>query len=781
MGAYLSPEDKLMRPKPDNPKGFWEREDVYKLNERILNSGGGSWFNLVDFSWDRIDTDQRATYIDEIRYILAGMDSHRPWALKDPRLCVTFPLWREQLEVPICVHIHRSPLEIAKSLSERNGFPLGMGVGLWELYSLHAIRASRGLPTICVRYADIMADPVEAVRLLFRELRRLGARGLRLPSQTEITAFVAAQLRHHRNDAIEESRFLTESQRGLANAIAYDGDWASIEFAPSPVGLESQRSYLDAQTYRSRLSELEKSLSDSHACQVSLSNQLETHRNQSEQHIAQLAQEREHTEERLSTLQQRHHALEQAHQSLEQQRHEESSRVGRLEGQMRRVAADIQATRESWRWRIGDRAVRMAEIALLRPRVRLSMDNIQDTLQSAMAEQGRTLRSTTGDRIAASGIEDKVVTNDPGLARSLRVIQFTPPKPRNPFFFMVGDMLSGMGVEYEYCTDRDAVLRMVRNSGKDSIVHFHHLEPLYHSGIKHEGAVKQRAQDLLGFLKSLKAAGARLVWTKHNAAPHDRTYLAIDEALEAEALTLMDRVIVLAEGARAHLAQSIDAERIAVIPHPSYRSYYGRPLTRNEARARLELPSDAFIIGNIGEIKPYKGLERIVDAYRRFRTTPEGQSSLLLLAGNPGPKDYVEALGQALPEGVRLAARDIPETELPLWLGALDVAVFAFEDIWVSGSVILALSYERPALVPDIGFLDEYVDHENTGLFYRHGDPQDLARAMAAIASTPYRMHFQYMCRVFEKKHALPNIADLYLNLYASIRRQPSRPPGTSD
>jgi len=771
MGAYLSPEDKLMRPKPDNPKGFWEREDVYKLNERILNSGGGSWFNLVDFAWDRIDADQRAAHTREIRHILAGMDAHRPWALKDPRLCVTFPLWREQLEVPICVHIHRSPLEIARSLSERNGFPLSMGVGLWELYSLHAIRASGGLPTILVRYEDIMTDPAETVRLLFKELRRLGARGLRLPSQTEITAFVAPQLRHHRHESTEEGRFLTQSQRGLANAIAHDGDLANIEFAPSPAGLESQRSYLEAQAYQSRLSELEKTLSDAQAHQKSLTHQLKEHQNQSEQRIAQLVQERQRTEECFSMLQQRH-------QTLEQQRHEQSVRIGKLESQIRRVAADIQATRESWRWRIGDRVVRTAEIALRRPRVRLAMDNIQDALQSALAEQGRSFQPTTDDRIAASDLEDRILINDAGLIRSLRVIQFTPPKPRNPFFFMVGDALSGMGVDYHYNTDRDAVLRLVRNSDKDSIVHFHHLEPLYHPGLKHEGAVRQRAQDLLGFLKSLKIAGAKLVWTKHNAAPHDRTYLAIDEALEAEALTLMDRVIVLAQGARTHLAKSINAERIAVIPHPSYRSYYGRSIPRDEARARLELPSDAFIIGNIGEIKPYKGLERIIEAYSHFRTTQEGQSALLLLAGNAGPKDYVEALEQALPEGARLIARDIPETELPLWLGALDAAVFAFEDIWVSGSVILALSYERPALVPDIGFLDEYVDHENTGLFYRHGDSEDLARAMVAMASIPYRTHFQYMCRVFEKKHALPSIADLYLELYTGIRHQPNQPAG---
>ena len=148
-----------------------------------------------------------------------------------------------------------------------------------------------------------------------------------------------------------------------------------------------------------------------------------------------------------------------------------------------------------------------------------------------------------------------------------------------------------------------------------------------------------------------------------------------------------------------------------------------------------------------------------------------GKGLFLLLAGNPGPSEYVEELKREMPENGLLVANDIPDADIPVWMSALDAAVFAFEDIWVSGSVLLALSYERPAIVPQVGFLDEYVDYESTGLLYRHGDLDAMAQAMSAMVGSPYKAHFEYMCRANEKKNRLPLIANLYQKMYEDVIR----------
>ena len=73
-----------------------------------------------------------------------AMDAHRPWFLKEPRLCVLFPIWRQVVDLPVCIHIYRNPLEVAHSLQTRNGMPIEAGLALWELYNLRALQSSAG-------------------------------------------------------------------------------------------------------------------------------------------------------------------------------------------------------------------------------------------------------------------------------------------------------------------------------------------------------------------------------------------------------------------------------------------------------------------------------------------------------------------------------------------------------------------------------------------------------------------------------------------------------------
>ena len=40
MGVYFGPEDALMEADRFNPKGYWERKDVYQLNKTILQHAG---------------------------------------------------------------------------------------------------------------------------------------------------------------------------------------------------------------------------------------------------------------------------------------------------------------------------------------------------------------------------------------------------------------------------------------------------------------------------------------------------------------------------------------------------------------------------------------------------------------------------------------------------------------------------------------------------------------------------------------------------------------------
>lgn len=219
-GAYFGPEGISNGADEGNPKGFWERLDVRAACDGLLHGGGFDWWRVSNFSLDAIPEDVQARNVAELKRIILELDAHRPWVVKEPRLSLLFPLVRPLLELPVCIHVVREPLEVAHSLQTRNGFPVPAGLALWELYSAHAFAASAGLPRVLVHYDELTREPVETVGRLLEELIDQGAHGLRLPSEKEITAFVSPDLHRERRSTGDRGVWLNERQSSLAADLA---------------------------------------------------------------------------------------------------------------------------------------------------------------------------------------------------------------------------------------------------------------------------------------------------------------------------------------------------------------------------------------------------------------------------------------------------------------------------------------------------------------------------------------------------------------------------------
>jgi GT2 family glycosyltransferase len=219
LGAYLGPEYKIAYPAPDNPKGFWERKDVVRLNDLILQAGGCQWDTVLEFDWKRISIEQKHSFQCKIERIITAIDANRPWLIKDPRMCITFPLWKDALEIPICVHIYRNPLQVANSLYKRNNIPIPIGMALWEYYTIAALNNSYGLPNILVAQESLIKNPVATIQMLKNKLEEHEIDGLRMPRAKEIFAFIDQKLLHHNDNEQELTQLLNEQQLKLWQSL----------------------------------------------------------------------------------------------------------------------------------------------------------------------------------------------------------------------------------------------------------------------------------------------------------------------------------------------------------------------------------------------------------------------------------------------------------------------------------------------------------------------------------------------------------------------------------
>ena len=132
MGLYFGGENVGTGRSAENIKGFWERRDVRDLNDAILATAGCDWDVVSALRLDTVAADTRAGYASAAANTVLNLDAHRPWFIKEPRLCLLFPIWQQALETPFAIHVHRNPLEVARSLAVRNGIPIDVGLALWE-------------------------------------------------------------------------------------------------------------------------------------------------------------------------------------------------------------------------------------------------------------------------------------------------------------------------------------------------------------------------------------------------------------------------------------------------------------------------------------------------------------------------------------------------------------------------------------------------------------------------------------------------------------------------
>lgn len=199
MGAYVGPEDLSIGASEENPRGFWERKDVIAANDALLAAMGCSWHDITLWDADTLPDTAQSAFHNDMQTILDEMTPHAPWVMKDPRLCLTFPTLLPLLDTPICVIVHRDPLEIAMSLNTRNNLPIATGLALWESYMVYALNASRDLPCIYISHTDVLEDPIATTRTLHNQLQHHGCESLTFPEDTAINEFISPSL--HREKA----------------------------------------------------------------------------------------------------------------------------------------------------------------------------------------------------------------------------------------------------------------------------------------------------------------------------------------------------------------------------------------------------------------------------------------------------------------------------------------------------------------------------------------------------------------------------------------------------
>jgi glycosyltransferase involved in cell wall biosynthesis len=144
----------------------------------------------------------------------------------------------------------------------------------------------------------------------------------------------------------------------------------------------------------------------------------------------------------------------------------------------------------------------------------------------------------------------------------------------------------------------------------------------------------------------------------------------------------------------------------AIVHMGHFRGSYPDRVSREEARAKFGLSDGAAVMTFIGLLRPYKNVPHLV---RTVRALPQERNAVLLVGGRPLDPTLAPEVEKAAggDPRVRLALRRVPDEEVQHYLRAADLVVLPFTDITNSVSALLALSFDRPVLVPRLGAMGE--------------------------------------------------------------------------
>ncbi len=242
---------------------------------------------------------------------------------------------------------------------------------------------------------------------------------------------------------------------------------------------------------------------------------------------------------------------------------------------------------------------------------------------------------------------------------------------------------------------------------------------------------------LLSFF-ALKLKGTKLVWTIHNLKPHQ-----VKHPLTSKIYWFFYKKMVNGVLSMSHANHKIAVENIPQIRNLPYAiTFHGlyetqtRQLNQSESRKHLKLPEDTSILLCLGQIKAYKGYEKLIELAQQAHDNPINgiKPIYVLVAGKSDEPEYIAFIKEKTANlNFDLRVGFVSNEDLPHYFKAADISVIPFNAIFNSGSALMSISQEVKTLIPWTPNFEEYADLLDGGLItYENLNQETVKQAIQA-------------------------------------------------
>lgn len=240
------------------------------------------------------------------------------------------------------------------------------------------------------------------------------------------------------------------------------------------------------------------------------------------------------------------------------------------------------------------------------------------------------------------------------------------------------------------------------------------------------------------WLLMAKLCKKKIVWTFHNRIRHDSIDVNEDKASIRFMIKIADYILVLSKSSIPYIDEAVGKKRsirrkIVYVPHVNYCENY---LPKKGTEDRISNLNE-FIFLYFGQIRPYKNLEVLIEAYKQATA----EKSKLVIAGKPYDAAYAKKIKKLCGDNkkIELDFRFIDDEEVYDYMSRADVVVLPYDKAssMNSGAMIAAFTCKKPVIVPDIAMARDYRNSKYVYM-YRYQDEVQHLEKLAEMMKRAY-------------------------------------------
>lgn len=276
----------------------------------------------------------------------------------------------------------------------------------------------------------------------------------------------------------------------------------------------------------------------------------------------------------------------------------------------------------------------------------------------------------------------------------------------------------------------------------------------------------------IAMLAAVKARRIPVVMTVHNVLAHESGRL--DWLLTRTAFQFVDRFIVHTRENRRQMQRffNVPLRRTTVIPHGIYTFYDDGEISREAAREELGIQPDERVMLAFGNIRPYKGLDVLLEALVEVRREVENVRLIIAGACWEDWSTYQRIIDErGLADAVTLNSGYVSSSKIKVYFRAADILALPYHHFEAqSGPGNIALAFGTPMVVTRTGGLPDLV--RDPEAVVPPGDVDALSNALAACLGDPHRLErMRKDSAALKEDYSWSRIAERTVALYEEVLR----------